>query len=122
MKREISLPIAWYPTKTAPSHCITLKFWQVLDKVEEYGINVNAVICDGVSLNRKFLENIATTKWNDIEGYYARNPFWDDENRTILILIDPSHLIKVSNPFIILINPTLDGGAVLARRSVLQMG
>ena len=83
------MPIAWYPTSTAPAHNLTFKFWEVVERVEDEGIRVHAVICDGMSVNRKFLDIISTTKWNDITAFEARNPFWDDPKRTVLLMIDP---------------------------------
>lgn len=97
MKKELSLPIAWYPTATAPSSEIGFKFYDVVEAVEEAGVNVHACICDGVSVNRSFFNHIATTKpFEGEDGVYeAPNPYADDEDRTILLIVDPSHLIKV---------------------------
>ena len=60
-------------------------------------MKVHATIADGVAINRKFFNLIATKKpFEDKEGLYeAFNPYAQDPKRTILLIVDPSHLLKV---------------------------
>ena len=96
VRKEISLPIAWYPTDTAKPHEIGWKLVDVLDVVTDGGIQIDAVICDGVASNRKFFKDIATTKCLKGTTYTALNPFAKDLKTTMFLIVDPSHLFKVS--------------------------
>ncbi|XP_078492048.1 uncharacterized protein LOC144747713 [Ciona intestinalis] len=101
IKKEISMPIAWWPTKVTPASRIALMFWKIVCACEKKNVHINCVIADGYSINRKFFHLVSLTKFsldNDDCVYTAPNPY--SANRAIFLCLDPSHLIKtIRNSF-----------------------
>ena len=66
--------------------------WEAVDCLERCGFRVMALVCDGLTANRKFFRlhnpDIPAT-----EAYKTLNPFADEE-RYIYFISDPPHLIK----------------------------
>ncbi|XP_078495504.1 uncharacterized protein LOC100183340 isoform X2 [Ciona intestinalis] len=94
--REISIPLAWYPTHSTPPHVLAMLFWQLLWECESRGVQIHAVVCDGHPSNRTFFKLIACRPLN-VSGpdlYTAINPYACD--RHIFLCSDPSHLLKTA--------------------------
>lgn len=95
VKGEISLPLAWYPTHVTPAADLCLIFWELLHQCEVRKVQVHALIADGLAANRKFFKLISGVL--DIplhSAFTAPNPY--GRSRPILLLSDPSHLLKVT--------------------------
>ncbi|XP_078486389.1 uncharacterized protein LOC108949295 [Ciona intestinalis] len=46
IKRELSLPMAWYPTRSAPAEQLALIFWELLYECEKRNVQIHAVVAD----------------------------------------------------------------------------
>ena len=63
-----------------------------LDKLDEIGLQVKAIICDQGSNNRSFLQTL--------EGVSIKKPYLIHKNRKVYVVYDPPHLLKnVRNNF-----------------------
>uniref|UniRef100_UPI000EF5589C uncharacterized protein LOC101242444 n=1 Tax=Ciona intestinalis TaxID=7719 RepID=UPI000EF5589C len=92
-KKEVSIPLAWYPTKSTPACQISLKFWKILYELEKRNIHVHAVVADGAATNRKFFKQLSGKKNIPLQGVFsAPNPY--NINNPIYLCSDVQHLLK----------------------------
>nr|CAB3262795.1 uncharacterized protein LOC100183340 [Phallusia mammillata] len=95
VKRKVSLPIAWYPTKVTPAPALALIFWKILLECESRGLQIHAVIADGMATNRQFFKLISGKKEISLlEPLHAPNPICP--SRPVYLCSDPSHLLKTA--------------------------
>lgn len=87
--------MAWYPTHHLTPDELAFLFWEMLDECESRGLNIHALVADGLSVNRSFFKVIAGTKKIPLDGLFtAPNPYATE--RPIFLCSDPQHLLKVA--------------------------
>ncbi|XP_078495139.1 uncharacterized protein LOC108950638 [Ciona intestinalis] len=91
---EISIPVAWYPTKSTAAVTLSQLFWNLLWECESRNVQIHAVICDGCSANRTFFKLVCLSKFSPGNPYVAPNPYATE--RPIFLCSDPSHLLKTT--------------------------
>ena len=86
-------PLAYFLTAgTVKSDCLQQLTRKCLDKLDEIGLQVKAIICDQGSNNRSFLQTL--------EGVSIKKPYLIHKNRKVYVVYDPPHLLKnVRNNF-----------------------
>nr|CAB3263089.1 uncharacterized protein LOC101242444 [Phallusia mammillata] len=94
LKKELSLPLSWWPTTVTPSFQLASLFWEAVGICETNNFHVHAVVADGCSVNRKFFDLIHGSKYLPSQKYTAPNPYHSTDD--ILICCDTSHLLKTS--------------------------
>uniref|UniRef100_H2ZF09 Transposable element P transposase n=1 Tax=Ciona savignyi TaxID=51511 RepID=H2ZF09_CIOSA len=93
LKGEVSLPLAWYPTKVTAAFQLAMKFWDALYECENRGLQIHAVVADGCSVNRHFFKLVCGVDTIELDApLSAPNPCAPD--RPIFMCSDPSHLLK----------------------------
>ena len=60
--------------------------WQCIDKVDQTGLNVVALVCDQGSNNRSFIQNL--------EKVTIEKPFIKHGNKQVFVFYDPPYLLK----------------------------
>ena len=98
-KKEVSVPISWWPTTTTPPHLLASMFWEVVAICEENNVHINVVVADGATTNGKFFEIIGG-KLDLSKPYTCPSP--RPEGNPILTCLDTSHLLKVCAEVILL--------------------
>lgn len=94
IRRELSLPVAWYPTSTCSPTQMAIYFWEILHECERNGIAVQALVADGASQNRRLFNMLAGVSSAPMNGpHTAPNPYAAE--RPIYLCSDTSHLLKV---------------------------
>lgn len=95
IQREISLPLAWYPTHVTPPVQLAMIFWKLLYECETRGVQVHAVVADAFSTNRNFFKLVSGVSTVPLcEPFTAPNPYAPD--RPVCLCSDPSHLLKTA--------------------------
>ena len=51
--------ISWCPTKTTPASTLAALFWELVLECESRGLQIHAVIADGLSTNRQFFKLVS---------------------------------------------------------------
>nr|XP_026691534.1 uncharacterized protein LOC108949689 [Ciona intestinalis] len=95
LKKEISMPLSWWPTTTTPAYQLASTFWDLVGTCEMNSVHVNAIVADAASVNRKFFNHIYGGTYSLSRAVYtAPNPY--RPSHPIFILSDPSHLLKTT--------------------------
>ena len=98
VKREVSIPLAWYPTNVTPAYQMAIIFWELLNECEKRGLQIHAVVADGMSVNRRFFKLVSGSSTIPLDQpFTAPNPH--APSRPIFLCSDPSHLLKVKHIF-----------------------
>ncbi|XP_077967740.1 uncharacterized protein LOC144421972 [Styela clava] len=56
VKRDLSIPLAWYATRNSPASKLCRVFWELSIECESRSVKILAVIADGHSTNRRFFQ------------------------------------------------------------------
>nr|XP_039254203.1 uncharacterized protein LOC120331200 [Styela clava] len=56
VKRDLSIPLAWYATRNSPASKLCRVIWELLIECESRSVKILAVIADGHSTNRRFFQ------------------------------------------------------------------
>ncbi|XP_078487274.1 uncharacterized protein LOC144745216 isoform X2 [Ciona intestinalis] len=59
VKREVSIPLAWYPTNVTPAYQMAIIFWELLNECEKRGLQIHAVVAD----DHKKFSLVLETRW-----------------------------------------------------------
>ncbi|XP_078486485.1 uncharacterized protein LOC108950545 [Ciona intestinalis] len=95
VKREVSIPLAWYPTNVTPAYQMAIIFWELLNECEKRGLQIHAVVADGMSVNRRFFKLVSGSSTIPLDQpFTAPNPH--APSRPIFLCSDPSHLLKTT--------------------------
>ena len=94
-KKEISIPISWWPTTATAPHILASLFWEVVAVCERRKFHIHAVVADGSATNRKFFNIIHGSPFtlSAPRSYTCPNPY--RKTMPIFICSDTSHLLKV---------------------------
>ncbi len=86
-------PIAHWPTATANAADMYVNMWQAIQKLFEYGFQVEGVVMDGGSSNRKLIE-LHFDNWEHAvkSNFTTTSPFNPDMKVTFIM--DYSHVMK----------------------------
>ncbi|XP_077972242.1 uncharacterized protein LOC144427243 [Styela clava] len=94
VKRDLSIPLAWYATRNSPASKLCRVFWELLIECESRSVKILAVIADGHSTNRRFFQLLSGNLELPCDGVLFA-PNICDSDRNIYLCSDPSHLIKI---------------------------
>ena len=89
-------PYAHFPTKGATGEELFPIVWDGVRNLEESGLRVMVITCDGASPNRKFFKMHTTSKQTGTVTYKTKNPYSPD-GREVYFMSDVPHLIKTIN-------------------------
>ena len=94
-KKEISIPISWWPTTATAPHILASLFWEVVAVCERRNFHIHAIVADGSATNRKFFNIIHGSPFtlSAPSSYTCPNPY--RKTMPIFICSDTSHLLKV---------------------------
>ena len=90
---SLEFPYAQFPTKGATADLLFPIVWEAVRNLEESGLKVMAITCDGASPNRKFIKMHANKPGELV--YKTLNPYSEDR-REIVFFSDVPHLIKTT--------------------------
>ncbi|XP_078495130.1 uncharacterized protein LOC108950140 isoform X2 [Ciona intestinalis] len=93
-KKEVSVPIAWWPTTTTPAYQLASMFWELFGVCELKGFHINAVVADGASVNRKFFEILSGVTHSRYQQYICSNPY--RPSYPVFLCSYTSHLLKTT--------------------------
>lgn len=77
----------------APAEQLAFMYANLLGQLEKFGVQIHAVIADGLNINRQFFKIISMDAYKPGAPYVSQNPYAAD--RCIFLCSDPSHLLKV---------------------------
>ena len=92
---KLEFPCAYFPTKGATGEELISIVWDGVRNMEESGLKVMVIACDGASSNRKFFKMHTTAKQKGTVTYKTRNPYCPD-GRDVYFMSDVPHLIKTT--------------------------
>ena len=91
---NICFPFAQFSMPSPSASDIFPLIWKAIDCLECNDIKVLGIICDGTSINRKFLKLHGDSHTNKTKHFYS------SEKRSLMFIIDPPHLLKtIRNAF-----------------------
>ncbi|XP_078486904.1 uncharacterized protein LOC108950631 [Ciona intestinalis] len=94
MKKEISMPLSWWPTTVTTALQLMSTYWEAVGRCETNNVHVNAIVADGAPTNKRFFSILHGGSYTIREGVFtAPNPY--RPTHPIFICTDPSHLLKV---------------------------
>lgn len=85
-------PVAYYGSETATGYQINVAFWEVLEKLHEYGFTVDYVNLDGASTNRLFMNMLIPGNGGRDCKFMALDIF--NSKHKICLIQDIKHVIK----------------------------
>ena len=88
---SLQFPYAQFPCTDLCGDHMFAPFWEAVGRLEQCGFRVMALVCDGLSANRR-LFRLHSPKARAGDVYKVANPYCDD--RQIYFISDPPHLIK----------------------------
>jgi len=88
---KLNYPYAQFPCTSLSGDQLYSLVWGCIRRLEGIGFKVVATTCDGASCNRKFIKVHGET--GELV-YKTKNPYSDDESRSLFFLSDAPHLIK----------------------------
>ena len=91
---NLKFPLAAFATRGLDSTQLHTVLWQVIELLEDRGLKVLFITCDGASQNRKFFE-INRVEDNGEPVHSTPNPYADDE-RQLYFISDVPHLLKTA--------------------------
>ena len=91
----LEFPYAHFPTKGATGEELFPIVWDGVRNLEESGLRVMVITCDGASPNRKFFKMHTTSKQTGTVTYKTKNPYSPD-GREVYFMSDVPHLIKTT--------------------------
>ena len=92
---KFEFPYAHFPTKGATGEELFPIVWDGVRNLEESGLRVMVITCDGASPNRKFFQMHTTPKRKGAVTYKTRNPYSPDGS-DVYFMSDVPHLIKTT--------------------------
>lgn len=90
---SLEFPYAQFATKGATADLLFPIVWVAVRNLEESGLKVMAITCDGASPNQKFIKMLAKKPGEFV--YKTLNPYSEDQ-REIVFFSDVPHLIKTT--------------------------
>ena len=84
---NLEFPYAQFPTTGAVGHTFFILVWDAVRNIEECGLKVMVIMCDGASTNRKMHRELT---------YKTLNPY-SNERRDVFFMSDVPHLIKTTH-------------------------
>ena len=91
---NLKYPLAAFATRGLDSNQLYTILWQVIELLEDRGLKVLFITCDGASQNRKFFQTHRAED-NGEPVHSTPNPYADD-NRQIYFISDVPHLLKTA--------------------------
>ena len=85
-------PVAFFASSTAKAHELFINFWEAVDKVHDYGFEVDFVILDGASTNRAFMKMHLQGKLGPECSFTTHDLF--NPVKKVVIIQDIMHTIK----------------------------
>ncbi|KAK3923507.1 Transposable element P transposase [Frankliniella fusca] len=91
--------VAVYSTDDLSSSQLYERTWEVIYHLEDAGIKVLSVTCDGASINRKFIQMHESLDKSYAYTYCTKN-LASGDSRPLFFVLDPPHLLKaIRNAF-----------------------
>ena len=90
---DLEFPYASFPCTSLSGDQLYSLVWGCIRRLEACGFKVLALTCDGASANRNFLKLHKSSKEDMV--YKTVNPY-ADEDRPVVFISDPPHLIKTA--------------------------
>ncbi|KAK3921017.1 Transposable element P transposase [Frankliniella fusca] len=85
--------VAVFTTDDLAAHQLYDRTWDVIYNLEEVGLKVLTLSCDGASVNRKFIMMHDSLDKSSPYTYCSSN-LASEDNRPLYFIVDPPHLIK----------------------------
>lgn len=92
---DLNFPYAHFPSEGASADQIFPLAWEAVRNLEESGLKVMVMVCDGASSNRKFFW-IHCTQSRKGEVTYKTKNLYSQDGRDIYFMSDVPHLIKTT--------------------------
>ena len=92
---NLEFPYAQFPTTGAVGHTLFTLVWDAVRNIEECGLKVMVITCDGASTNRKFIKMHRMSRKRGELTYKTPNPY-SNERRDVFFVSDVPHLIKTT--------------------------
>ena len=92
---KLEFPYAQFPTRGVTADKLFPIVWDAVRNLEECGLKVMVITCDGASPNRKFFKMHKAARKPHEVVYKTPNPFSEDK-RDIFFISDVPHLIKTT--------------------------
>ena len=89
----LEFPYAHFPTKGATGEELFPIVWDGVRNLEESGLRVMVITCNGASLERKFFKIHTTSKQTGTVTYETKN---SPDGREVYFMSDVPHLMKTT--------------------------
>lgn len=93
---KLEFPYAQFPTRGVTADKLFPIVWDAVRNLEECGLKVMVITCDGASPSRKFFKMHKAARKPHEVVYKTTNPFSEDKRDIFLFISDVPHLIKTT--------------------------